>query len=273
MAEEFQKTPAKADRWFKAAIVLALLYGATFSLHSIFNWIFFCASGYAFFMSYFLLPVQPKIFQQKRRQERNWTGQAETGNQFGGGATSQPQNAVTVIKRVMFTIVGGVFALFMFFFVKELVDPTPEGTNTEYTDLYAEGAEPTAQDLVNRGNDLFNDQQYDSAWKYYDLAATADNSNMEAVYGKGIVRYQQDKKEEAMTWFRQSYEGGFRYSWLSWVLAEMNEKNGNATQAISLYKESVSLDSTYVDSYKRLAELEPSNRDKYLKLAEKHASN
>lgn len=164
--------------------------------------------------------------------------------------------------------------MFVVFFIIGILNPEPQqASESQYTDLYADGSEPTAQELVNLGNDLFNNEEYDSAGKYYDRALATDATNMEAVYGKGIVLYQQDRQDEAMAYFRQSYEGGFRFAWLSWVLADMNEKNGNTTQAISLYKESVSLDSSYVDSYKRLAELESFNREKYLQLAEKHATN
>lgn len=267
MAEEkFEKTPAKANRWFKIAIVLALLFGATFSLSSFLNWIFFLGSVYAFFMSYFLLPMQPKIFQGKQRPAGGWTG-----SQQGGGTGPAPAEQAAKVKRIVFIIAGTFFGLFFFFFVIGIMNPEPQPS--EYQDLYADGSQPTAADLVNRGNDLFNNQEYDSALKYYDLARSEDNTNWEAVYGKGIVLYATGKEEEAMPFFRQSYEGGFRFAWLSWVLADMHDKNGNAPQAVILYKESVNLDSSYVDSYKRLAELDPSNSAKYLELAEKHGTN
>lgn len=271
MAEEyFEKTPRKANRWFRVAIVFALLYGVTFSLASFLNWIFFFATAYAFFMSYFRLPVQPKIFQGKRRSSQTWTGPTQFG---AGGPAAQPP-AVDRIKRIVFTIAGGVFALFVFFFIIGIMNPEPASdTAPEYEDLSADGTPPTASELVQRGNDFFNDAKYDSADKYYDRALVMDGGNMEALYGKGIVMYQAGNKEGAMALFRRAYEGGFRFAWLSWVLADMHDKNGNSSEAITLYKESVKLDSGYTDSYKRLAELEPAYRDKYLELAEKHASN
>lgn len=265
--EEFEKTPKKANRWFRIAIVLALLYGATFSLNSFFNWVFFFASAYAFFMSYFLLPAQPKIFQGKQRPSGGWTRPAQKDT----GRGPAPADQAAKVKRIMFIIAGTFFGLFFFFFIIGIMNPEPPAQ--EYEDLYANGSQPTASDLVNRGNDLFNNQEYDSAGKYYDRAYALDHTNMEAIYGKGIVLYATGNEEQAMPLFRQSYEGGFRFAWLSWVLADMHEKNGNSAQAALLYKESVNLDSSFVDSYKRLAELEPENSFKYLQLAEKHGSN
>jgi tetratricopeptide (TPR) repeat protein len=136
-----------------------------------------------------------------------------------------------------------------------------------------EAADPTASDFISTGNDFFNQQQYDSADKYYDRALSIEGSNMEAVYGKGIVLYQKGRVDESVTMFNRAYEGGFRYAWLSWVLADVYDKRGQTAQAVTLYKESVNLDSTYTDSYKRLAELEPVNRAKYLQLVEKYTPN
>lgn len=210
--------------------------------------------------------MQPKIFQGGSRSSGTWTGPTHAA-----GRTQAQSSIESRIKRIMFIIAGSVFGLFVLFFIIGILNPEPQPL--EYQDLAGGDTPLTAAELVQRGNDLFNNQEYDSAWKYYDRALLEDGTNMEAVYGKGIVLYQQGREEEAMANFRQSYEGGFRYAWLSWVLAEMNVKNGNTTQAISLYKESVQLDSSYYDSYKRLAELEPLYREKYLELVKKHGGN
>jgi hypothetical protein len=265
--EQFEKTPRKANRWFRAAIVFALLYGLTFSLNSFFNWIFFSAAAYSFFMSYYLLPVQPGIFQGKKRQ--TWSGPTQENT----STHTDPRSIESKVKRIMFIIVGGFFALFVFFFIIGILNPEiPEQQNGEEL-LYDESVTQSPEGLISRGNDYFNQQQYDSAEAYYDRALDLAPDNMEAVYGKGIVLYQAGKQDEAMTLFRKSYGGGYRFAWLSWVLADMHDKRGESAEAIMLYKESVSLDSSYTDSYKRLAELEPLSRDRYLKLAEKFSGN
>ena len=111
--DHFEKTPKKADRWFWIAIVSSLLYGITFSLFSLFNWIFFCISAYAFFMSYYLLPVQPKIFQQRRKQD--FFGGSTAGGR--GTQSSDAQTQQDKAKRMVTIIVITGVAMIFFFLV------------------------------------------------------------------------------------------------------------------------------------------------------------
>lgn len=266
-SEQFEKTPKKAGRYFRAFILFALLYGITFSLNSFFNWIFFCAAAYSFFMSYFTLPVQPRIFQGRPKQER-FNYRAPGGSQQASIDTQASRG-----RKVIMIVIGVLFVMFLIPFTIGLIqgfqgdNSTSDDSSTTY--------EPEVSDvnLVGMGNDFFNQQQYDSADKYYDLALNEDPDNMEAVYGKGIVQYNKGHIEDANIYFLKAYEGGFRYAWLSWALADMNDKQGNRERAVGFYKESVNLDSTYTDSYRRLAELEPANSAKYLELAQKYATN
>lgn len=269
MEEEFQKTPKKADRWFRLAIVFALLYGITFSLHYVFNWILFFAAGYSFFMSYFLLPVQPKIFQQQRRQQ-NFGGSRQPN-----AGTATPVNPAQQVKRIVFGVVGTVFGLFFILVVYFMINPEAAENSGEVTaeEVYDEPTEQSASDYIGKGDDFFNNKEYDSAAVYYQKALDREPDNMMAVYGQGIVLWQTDRKDEAMVKFRQSYEGGNRFWWLSYIMADSYDQQGNTGMAIPLYKESLSLDSACTDCYNRLAALEPENSDKYLKLAQKHPSN
>ena len=271
-SEQFEKTPQKAARWFRAFIVLSLLYGITFSLTSFFNWIFFWAAIYSFFMSYFLLPVQPKIFQGRPKQARGPI--FNTGTRSAEGAPVTPGERGKKFVKIVVAVMG---ALFMIPFVIGFIDGWNGDDQTtsdpqEQTSTF-DATDSSPASLVERGNGFFNNQQYDSADVYYDLALASDDGYGEAIYGKGIVAYQQGRSDEANTYFIRSYEGGFRYAWLSWVLADMYDKQGQTSRAADLYKESVKLDSTYTDSYKRLAELEPGLRDKYLELARKYGNN
>ncbi len=269
MAEEnFQKTPKKANRWFRAAIVLALLYGITFSLNSLFNWLFFFASAYSFFMAYYLLPVQPRIFQEKKRQ--TWGGPAESSTVTD--QTAQ-QDVAAKIKRFVFTIVGGIFALLVVFFIIGILSPDNEQNTAFENETTTDLNDASAADMIARGYDFYNKKEYDSSYKSFERALTIESDNAEAAYGKGIVLYAKNRSDEAETLFRRAYEGGFRYAWLSWVLADIHEKRGEIPRAIMFYKESAGLDSSYYDCYKRLADLEPSKRAFYLALAEKHTPN
>jgi tetratricopeptide (TPR) repeat protein len=254
--EYFEKTPNKANRWFRAFVVLALLYGITFSLHSIFNWIFFLGSAYSLFMSYFTLPVQPKIFERGARPS------------YSSPASKPDRNKVVMV--ITLSIVG-FFFLFILIGIfsgndQEEAQATEEGEETEVSD-------DSPASLTDTGLDLYRAEKYAESEGYFDRALAMDPTYMEAVYGKGIVLYQKGSRDEANTYLTHAYEGGYQHPWLSWELADTYEKNGNLVRAIELYKESIGLDSSYVDSYNRLAELVPSERDKYLELAQKHTNN
>lgn len=272
--EEFNKTSVKADRWFRAAIVFALLFGATYSLYSLFNWIFFCATAYAFFMSYYLLPQQPKIFQQNRQKP----GSGPRSRQpFTGMPNSDvpPMDPMKRIKRIVFGIAGGIFGLFFLLILIGIFfgDPVEEGEQISVDQSTQESGELTADEMLTMGDNFFNEKKFDSADWYYQKALDMQPDNYAAVYGKGIVLYETNRKDQAMATFIRSYEGGYRNAWLSWVLADMRDKQGQTTEAIRLYKESIEQDSVNTDSYTRLAQLEPANASKYLEMARRHKDN
>jgi tetratricopeptide (TPR) repeat protein len=231
--QKFNKTPAKANRWFRAFVVISLLYGITFSLDSIFNWIFFFGAVYSLFMSYFLLPVQPKIFQgnQNRSRQAQWQGPGEA---YGAGNVS-PQDRAKKVAIIISASIGG---LFVFLIVIGLLvgDPENEQQSDRQEEVYDIDSNPAA--LANRGNEYYNNQQYDSAEIYYNRALALDGDNVDATYGKAIVF----------------------------------DQRGQTSDAAEYYKKAVGLDSTYVYSYSRLAELEPEKQEFYLKLAEKYAN-
>lgn len=261
-AEYFEKTPKKSTRWFRAFIIFTLLFGAMFSLNWFINWVLFFAASYSLFMSYFLLPVQPKIFQNRQRA---------SGSQFRSTSSSQPTtDQATQRKRaiiIMFVIVAFVIFLIPFMVgVIEGIDEEISNTDSPVEETLADGD----INLVQKGNDFFNEQRYDSAEKYYDMALDGNIDDTAALYGKGIVAYNLGRIDEANVYFLKAYDGGYRYAWLSWALADMSEKQGQTVRAIEFYKESVQLDSAYTDSYLRLAELDPSNGGKWRNLAETH---
>jgi tetratricopeptide (TPR) repeat protein len=269
VSDYFEKTPHKANRWFRAFMVLALVYGITFSLNSIFNWIFFLGAGYSLFMSYFTLPVQPKIFQ---RQSQSFNSGARAT--YGSAGSSAPQaDRNKKVMAIAISIAGFFFFLIMVGIFSGNDQDESSSESTESTGVSPETSDESAANLTNTGMDLYTQEKYDESDGYFDRALVLDPGYMEAIYGKGIVLYQKGNREEANTYFTRAYEGGYEYAWLSWVLADTYDKSGATTRAVELYKESVRLDSSYVDSYNRLAELVPEEREKYLELAQKFAAN
>ena len=273
MAEEyFEKTPRKAARWFRAFIVLALLYGITFSVHPVFNWIFFFTAAYSLFMSYFTLPVQPKIFQ---KQAKPFNSGGRTSYTSTPSPSQLADRGKKVVRIVIYSI-GGVFLLFMLigiFAGNDDESTTSTTTIEEEEQSSAPDDSNEAESLAFKGNDLINNSQPDSADIYYDRALQMDPDLMMAIYGKGLVLYNKGNRDEATTYFTKAYDGGYRYAWLSWVLGDTYDKSGARERAIERYKECINLDSTFTDSYNRLAELLPEEKDKYLQLSQKHPSN
>ena len=270
--EYFEKTPRKAANWFRAFIVLALLYGITFSLHRIFNWVFFFGAAYSLFMSYFRLPVQPKIFQKQSKSFNS-----------GGRASYSPPTSGSIqedrVRKIVRVVIISIVSFFAFLIVVGIFagngndQPTITSNQEEPEQSYDSNEPNEADTLAYRGNDFINNSQPDSADWYYNRALEINPDLMMAVYGKGLVLYNKGDRDAAKTYFTKAYEGGYRYAWLSWVMADGFEKDGDKERAIQFYKECIQLDSTFTDSYKRLAELVPEERDKYLELAQKHPSN
>jgi tetratricopeptide (TPR) repeat protein len=78
--------------------------------------------------------------------------------------------------------------------------------------------------------------------------------------------YVEQKNDSAFYWYQKAYDNGVRSGGLSRVLAEIHDSKSNREQAIDLYKESLSYDSTNVGIYNRLSELIPGqNGDVYRK--------
>lgn len=159
------------------------------------------------------------------------------------------------------------------------------------------------------GNTYMYQSRYDSAITLYDLALERNQYYGEAQYNKGYVLYQQKRYteasdealkileyqdddtnaqlllgdcsysqgqlEEALTWYNKAYEAGYRSGILCYLIAYIYDTQGQSDKAITLYKEALSLDSTYVDIYSRLGELIPGDEGNLYrtKAAQKNSGN
>ncbi len=207
-------------------------------------------------MSYYLLPVRPRIFEPFQRAQRQ---------QFGGQTATQ--SPASKAGRIALIVFGSIFGLFAFLLVVGLfTHDQAEQPASEETETYAD-APVTADDMVQSGNDFFNDSQYDSAEKYYDKALFIDDSHTGALYGKGIALYYQERQSEATSYFQRAYDGGYKNAWLSWVLGDIADKNGDIGRAMVYYKECLGLDSSFTSVYDRLAVLDPGQADAYRKMS------
>jgi tetratricopeptide (TPR) repeat protein len=164
-----------------------------------------------------------------------------------------------------------------------------------------------ADDVLEEGNNFYNNSQLDSALvrykralelrpgfkeAYYNISlvysSQSDYSNairnMEQClqsypsYGEGLQLMgncysRQDRQEEALQYYERAYATGLRNAELSHYLAYLYDLKKNTSRAIEFYKEAVQQDSSKVDVYKRLAELDPANAEKYSKKAEAWSQN
>lgn len=299
MEDSRESQQQKSDRLFKIAGVAALAFGITWGLPSFFNWLFFGATTYLLFLSWYVRPREPKPFQYERSEYQSQN------------PAELKQNALRRVAVISAMVVFGFF--FLLFLIGTFVSNDESGTMTvsesnaeEFRDRLAEN--PNDVDaLTELANRYFENSEYDSAVVYYKRILLLDNQNENALYNLGVSYYNQSQyqksidvlkvcaqaypengeaclilghdyydqqlQEDSFIWYTKAYEKGVRNAFLSHVLAYLYDTKGNVTRALPLYKEAIQLDSSRVDIYTRLAELEPDNAARYTALADKWKSN
>ena len=117
--------------------------------------------------------------------------------------------------------------------------------------------------------------RYFKGWVEYDRKHYADAerelialvnknpSHIEAMQLLGNVFYDQNRYEEALSWYQRAYDNGFRGSWICQVMGFLYQNKGDNTRAIALYKESLTYDSTVLDVYQRLGKIVPGEEGEY----------
>ncbi|MEK6783833.1 MAG: tetratricopeptide repeat protein [Bacteroidota bacterium] len=164
-----------------------------------------------------------------------------------------------------------------------------------------------ADEVLEKGNNFYNNSQFDSALvcykhalalrsgfkeAYYNIAliysGQSDYSNailtMEEClqshpdYGDGLQLMgncysRQEKQEEALQYYERAYATGTRNAELSHYLAYLYDLKNNTSKAIEFYQEAIQQDSSKVDVYRRLAELDPEKAEWYIKKAEAWSVN
>jgi hypothetical protein len=151
--------------------------------------------------------------------------------------------------------------------------------------------------LLGCGNSHLGKQNYDSADFYYDKVLQSDPYNAYASYNKSLIKYQQEHYDQAIQaawktidmapdyydtyaligdsyysitnydsslyYLSIAYQNGIRTAWICHVMGYLHDQKGNTNEAIELYKEAVSYDSTKTDVYQRLGELLPGEEGDY----------
>jgi len=250
--EDSAEHSGKSRLAVKLGIIFSFLFALTWSLPGVFNWVFFSAAAYCFFLYWYYQP-------RKLRAERAEPFEYQTSQ----------ERAAAIIKKVVRIVWISALSLFLFFLVIGIFTDkeTSQAEQTSVTSDVFQTDEATA--WSEKGYEFYINKDYDSALYYYDRVLRLEPGNASALYSKGLIYYDQQIMDKALEAFSRAYNAGMRDAFLSHVLGYLYDNNGNTSRAISFYKEAVGLDSTRTDIYARLAELEPGAAARYKALEER----
>ncbi len=276
--------------WF----ALALFW----SVDSSFRWIFFgiaIAFGFLYLLKRRAFDFRLTDFFQR----------PQTSNQYN---TPKSNPLTTSEKGALYFGVGTLIALVLVF----VIYAVSTGFESDSTDGEEQTVEINSEavsfdtnnpdDVLEQGNNFYNNSQFDSALFYYKRALALRPGFKEAYYNIALISYSQseysnailtmkeclnsypdygdglqlmgnchsrlEQNDEALSFYERSYATGTRNAELSHYLAYLYDLKNNKARAIEFYKEALQQDSSKVDVYKRLAELEPDKREWYSKKAE-----
>jgi predicted negative regulator of RcsB-dependent stress response len=157
---------------------------------------------------------------------------------------------------------------------------------------YALDIDPNFENaLLGVGNIKLNEKDYDSALFYYSNILVRNKNSSGARYGKALVYYNQKRYPEtikeiqsilkndtsyvdayllagdtyyvqqrydsALWYYEPAYQRNVRSRDLCYIMAYIYDQKGKSTEAVALYKETLTYDSTITDIYRRLGELIP----------------
>lgn len=273
--------------WF----ALALFW----SIDSSFRWIFF---GVAIAFG-FLYLLKRRAFDFRLT---DFFQQPQTAKRYG---TPNANPLTTSEKGALYLGVGTLVALVLAF----VIYAVSTGFESESTDGEQQTIELNTEtvsfdignpdDVLEQGNNFYNNSQFDSAMVYYKRALALRPGFKEAYYNIALIYSSQsdysnsiltmkeclnsypdyadglqlmgncysrlEQNDEALSFYERAYATGTRNAELSHYLAYLYDLKNNTARAIEFYKEAIQQDSSKVEVYKRLAELEPEKAEWYLK--------
>ncbi len=297
--EESNEQPSK-NKWpGRLAIFFLLLFAIFWSLGSFFFWLLFGLSSYFVFLAFYSSDVKFSIFEQKRAPENPYRAYQSSDR------TSAPPQVIT-LRKVFRLIILSFLALFVFFFLIGVFfgkdNETDNNTSeSEPVRIESESSEVSESDQVNaytnKGNDFFNQPQYDSALKYYEKALAIDRNDQYALYNKALVYYMRkdyrrsmpivkrclrdhpdyneawwllgddyssiNNNDSAIYCLERAYNNNYTDPGFLQLMAEVYLKKDNREQAKVFYLKVIEQDTTKAEVYKKLAELDPGNAERY----------
>jgi tetratricopeptide (TPR) repeat protein len=289
--DPFEEARIKRKRNASGVLMVCflLLFSVFWSVHSFFIWTFGGASVYFGFLYFYHRP-----------REDNEAHIYEPDAPEKSAIPAQSRNIVLTMIFVSLGIIFVAFVIRLFGSSNDQVqarEPEPQNDSVARDD-----AKSPASDLVDRGNQFYNDKKLDSAFATYSLALKIDPENQLAQYGVALVYYVRDDSDKsklilqkctsqhpdfaepfallgyiyynakeldtALTYFNTAYDNGLRDPVFLGVLASLYEKN-NPPKAIQFYKEALQQDSTNTEFIEKLIVLDSARADQYQKLKTK----
>ena len=288
--------PDKVKRYTRLAAVCGFLLALLWPIGGYFFWIFGGLISYFLFLVWFYSPREQSPLKQ--------TWSRPNAGATGSYTTPTPPDITKKVKW-FFIVLGGLIAfVFVFLMIVGLIWGEPEPNDSTTVSYSEENFDSSnIDDLTNRGNQFYDQQQYDSAMKYYEAVLAMEPENQYALYNKALVYYtRQDyslsirllrkclklhpdygyayyllgddykaigKGDSARICFEKAYEYEIRDSELLQNLGEAYARMGKRQDAIRIYQEAISRDSSLVEVYQQLAELDPQNATAYQREIEK----
>lgn len=286
--------PAKVKRYTRLTIVCAFLLALLWPVGGYFFWIFGGFIAYFLFLIWYYSPRQ-----QREESRATWSRPNRAG-------ASQPASIGKKIRMFVIVFVAFFFIVFVFLLVVGLIvgDPNEETSldvNTEQT-----FNPESIDDLTNRGNDFYNQAQYDSALKYYDRVLELAPDNQYALYNKSLVYHSKQeyrlaialarrcinlypeygyayyllgdeynavsKPDSALVCYEQAYNLEVRDFDLLKNLGDAYANKNNSANAVRYYKEAIGQDSTQVAVYQQLLLLDRNNAPWYQQQIDRYSN-
>lgn len=298
--EESHRNPS--PRWpARLTILFLILFAIFWSLGSFFFWsLLGLTLCFGFLWMYTSAPLKAKMdafrsaFSRESRPHKN-PYQAFRPRSETQTSSAQPLNIPKVIRLLMI----GFFALFFFFSIVGLFFGEDEEVGEAVTlQNYEETPVEDSTNVWNdRGNAALENNQFDSAFYYYDRALAMDPQNVYALYNKGLayslkqdyrlsnglarqcVRYHPDydpawwllgynydltnNVDSAMYCLEKAYANGYGQPDFLQLVAEVYVKKDRRNDALEVYKRIVDMDTTKAEIFRKMAELDPGNADTY----------
>lgn len=298
--EESQANPS--PRWpARLTILFLILFAIFWSLGAFFFWsLFGLTVCFGFLWLYTSASFKAKVdalrsaFTRESRPPKN-PYQAFRPRSETQSSPAQPLNIPKVIRLVMI----GFFALFFFFFLVGIffgdAEEAGEAVNVESNENTPEEDGTTFWN--DRGNAALENNNFDSAFYYYDKALAIDPQSVYALYNKGLayslkqdyrlsnglarrcVRYHPDydpawwllgynydltnNVDSSMYCLEKAYTNGYSQPDFLQLVAEVYVKKDRRKDALEVYKRIVDMDTTKAEIFRKMAELDPVNADTY----------